>query len=93
MISMEDPAFWQLYGQATKTAAGFFWKSGWAFVLGYGVSAMVRAFVAGGRLTPYLGDADTGVRAVALRRRSAPDPDRRHTRMTGADRVPTALSA
>jgi uncharacterized membrane protein YraQ (UPF0718 family) len=55
---MDDPTFWQLYGQATKTAAGFFWKSGWAFVLGYGVSAMIQAFVPRGRLTPYMGEAD-----------------------------------
>ena len=26
---------WILCGEAVKTSAGFFWKSGWAFVLGY----------------------------------------------------------
>lgn len=31
-------------------------RSGWAFVLGYGVSAMIRAFVPRGRL--YICDAD-----------------------------------
>lgn len=55
MFSLE---FWTQYGEAAKTAAGFFWKSGWAFVLGYFISAMIQAFVPKGRLTPYLGDAD-----------------------------------
>ena len=32
--------FWTPYGEAAKTAVGFFWKSGWAFVLGYFISAM-----------------------------------------------------
>ena len=31
--------FWASYGEAAKTAAGFFWKAGWAFVLGYAISA------------------------------------------------------
>ena len=31
------PDLWFTYGQAAKTAAGFFWKSGWAFVLDGGV--------------------------------------------------------
>ena len=35
----------QLYGEATKTAVGFFWKSGWAFVFGYTISAMIQALV------------------------------------------------
>jgi hypothetical protein len=47
--------FWILYGEAVKTAAGFFWKSGWAFVLGYFISAMIQAFMPKGRLTPYIG--------------------------------------
>lgn len=55
MFSFE---FWIPYGEAAKTAAGFFWKSGWAFVLGYFISAMIQAFVPKGRLTPYLGCAD-----------------------------------
>ena len=37
--------FIQLYGESTKTALGFFWKSGWAFILGYFVSGMIQAFV------------------------------------------------
>ena len=56
--------FLSLYGDAARTAAGFFWKAGWAFVLGYSVSAMIQAFVPKGRLTPYLGDPD--VRSVSL---------------------------
>ncbi len=55
MFSLE---FWTSFGEAAKTAAGFFWKSGWAFVLGYFISAMIQAFVPKGRLTPYLGGAD-----------------------------------
>ncbi|MCJ7432510.1 MAG: permease [Anaerolineales bacterium] len=48
-------SFWQLYGEAAKTSFGFFWKSGWAFMLGYWVSAMIQAFVPKGRLTPLYG--------------------------------------
>ncbi|MDX1691793.1 MAG: permease [Acidimicrobiia bacterium] len=59
-----DPTLWARYGEAAKTALGFFWKSGWAFVLGYGVSAMIQAFVPKGRLTRFMGDAD--VESVAL---------------------------
>lgn len=57
-------SFWELYGEAAKTAVGFFWKAGWAFVLGYWVSAMIQAFVPKGRLTPYMGKAD--FRSVSL---------------------------
>ncbi len=46
----------QTWGQATKTGLGFFWKSGWAFVLGYFVSAMIQTFVPKKRLTEYMGD-------------------------------------
>ena len=52
------------YAEAARTAAGFFWKAGWAFVLGYSVSAMIQAFVPKGRLTPYLGDPD--LKSVSL---------------------------
>ena len=45
----------ELYSEAAKTAVGFFWKAGWAFVLGYSISAMIQAFVPKGKLTPYLG--------------------------------------
>jgi uncharacterized membrane protein YraQ (UPF0718 family) len=50
--------FIQLYGESTKTALGFFWKSGWAFVLGYFVSGMIQAFVPKGKLTRYMGGGD-----------------------------------
>jgi hypothetical protein len=56
--------FWAAYGEAARTAVGFFWKSGWAFVLGYFISAMIQAFVPKGRLTPYLGGA--GAKSVGL---------------------------
>ncbi len=56
--------FWTLYGEAAKTALGFFWKAGWAFVLGYWVSAMIQAFVPKGRLTSYMGDP--GFKSVSL---------------------------
>ncbi len=50
--------FLQLYGEAAKTAFGFFWKAGWAFALGYFISAMIQAFVSKRRLTPYMGSLD-----------------------------------
>lgn len=56
--------FWNQYGEAAATAVGFFWKAGWAFVLGYIVSAVIQAFVPKGRLTPYMGDPD--FRSVSL---------------------------
>jgi len=57
--------FWFLYGEAAKTAFGFFWKAGWAFVLGYFVSSMIQAFVPKGRLTPYMGDPGPGSLSLA----------------------------
>lgn len=56
--------FWPLYGEAIRTSAGFFWKSGWAFVLGYLVSAMIQVFMPKGRLMPYLGNPN--VKSVGL---------------------------
>ena len=50
--------FIQAFGESAKTALGFFWKSGWAFVLGYFVSGMIQAFVPKKELTKYMGDAD-----------------------------------
>ncbi|MDX1682052.1 MAG: permease [Phycisphaeraceae bacterium] len=52
------------WGESALTAAGFFWKAGWAFVLGYGVSAMIQAFVPKGRLTPWMGKANVPSVAV-----------------------------
>ena len=51
-------SFWAWYGEAAKTAIGFFWKSGWAFVLGYSISAMIQSFVPKARLTRYMGGPD-----------------------------------
>lgn len=56
---MDGSTLLENYGQASKTAVGFFWKSGWAFVFGYFVSALIQSFVPRGRLTPYLGAANT----------------------------------
>ncbi len=50
--------FWQIYGEAAKTAFGFFWKAGWAFILGYAISAMIQAFVPKKNLTRHMGQAD-----------------------------------
>ena len=50
--------FLSLYGVSAKTALGFFWKAGWAFVLGYFISGMIQAFVPKGKLTSYMGEAD-----------------------------------
>jgi uncharacterized membrane protein YraQ (UPF0718 family) len=61
---MNWSSFWASYGEAAKTAVGFFWKAGWAFVLGYAVSAMIQAFVPKKRLTRYMGGAD--VKSILL---------------------------
>ncbi len=53
-----------MYGEAAHTAAGFFWKSGWAFVLGYTISASIQAFVPKKRLTRHMGNA--GVKSIGL---------------------------
>ena len=52
------------WGEAAQTTLGFFWKAGWAFVLGYSVSAMIQAFVPKARLTRHLGDQ--GAKSVSL---------------------------
>lgn len=56
--------FINLYGESAKTALGFFWKSGWAFVLGYFVSGMIQAFVPKGKLTQHMGEAD--IKSISL---------------------------
>jgi uncharacterized membrane protein YraQ (UPF0718 family) len=43
------------WAQAATTSLGFFWKAGWAFVLGYSISAMIQAFVPKARLSRHLG--------------------------------------
>ncbi|HSO21877.1 MAG TPA: permease, partial [Chondromyces sp.] len=52
------------WGDASRTAVGFFWKAGWAFVLGYAVSGMIQAFVPKARLTRSMGDP--GVKSISL---------------------------
>ncbi len=52
------------WAESAKTAAGFFWKSGWAFILGYAVSAGIQAFVPKARLTRHMGDP--GAKSIAL---------------------------
>ncbi|WP_246043160.1 permease [Fodinibius saliphilus] len=55
---MELDLFLNQYGASAKTALGFFWKAGWAFVLGYFVSGMIQAFVPKAELTKYMGTPD-----------------------------------
>lgn len=50
--------FIELYGESAKTALGFFWKAGWAFVMGYFISGMIQAFVPRTELTKYMGKAN-----------------------------------
>ena len=50
--------FIELYGESAKTALGFFWKAGWAFVMGYFISGMIQAFVPKTELTRYMGKAN-----------------------------------
>lgn len=50
--------------EGARTALGFFWKSGWAFVLGYFISGMIQAFVPKSRLTRHMGDL--GATSVGL---------------------------
>ena len=52
------------YGEAAKTALGFFWKAGWAFIMGYAISAMIQAFVPRQRMTRHMGEF--GVRPIAI---------------------------
>lgn len=52
------------WGDAARTALGFFWKAGWAFVLGYFISGAIQAFVPKARLTRYMGDG--GPKSVSL---------------------------
>jgi uncharacterized membrane protein YraQ (UPF0718 family) len=52
------------WAEASVTAVAFFWKAGWAFVLGYAISAVIQAFVPKARLTPLMGGG--GPKSVAL---------------------------
>ncbi|MCB2193543.1 MAG: permease [Deltaproteobacteria bacterium] len=55
----------KLWGMAAKTALGFFWKAGWAFVLGYFISSVIQAFVPKARLTPHMGGSGAGSVSLA----------------------------
>ncbi|WP_197489699.1 permease [Rossellomorea aquimaris] len=44
-------------GEAAFTSLGFFWKSGWAFVLGYFISSMIQAFIPQDKMGKYMGNA------------------------------------
>ena len=54
----------QPYGEAVMTSLGFFWKSAWAFVFGYAISAMIQAFVPQKALTRQLGGP--GLQSLSL---------------------------
>jgi len=56
--------FLQQWGEGAFTSLGFFWKSGWAFVLGYAISAVIQVFVPKAKMTPYMGSFD--VRSISL---------------------------
>ena len=53
-------AIWETLGEAVRTTAGFFWKSGWAFVLGYTISAAIQAFAPQKKLIRYMGAPSLG---------------------------------
>jgi uncharacterized membrane protein YraQ (UPF0718 family) len=48
---------WEKIGEAAFSSVGFFWKTGWAFVLGYFISAMIQSFVSKDKMVRYMGDA------------------------------------
>jgi len=55
---------WSNLAASSQASLGFFWKAGWAFILGYGISAMIQAFVPKKRLTDHMGDG--GPKGIAL---------------------------
>ncbi len=57
VVLIEALALLDPIARGARTGLGFFWKSGWAFVLGYFISGMIQAFVPKTRLTRYMGDA------------------------------------
>ncbi|MDC3412580.1 permease [Aquibacillus sp. 3ASR75-11] len=44
-------------GNSAITSLGFFWKAGWAFVVGYFISSMIQAFVPKDKMVKYMGNA------------------------------------
>ncbi len=63
-FSQNTNGFLELWGESSKTALGFFWKSGWAFVLGYAISGMIQAFVPKKKLSRQMGGS--GLKSVSL---------------------------
>jgi hypothetical protein len=61
---MIDYSLLTQWEDAARTALGFFWKAGWAFVMGYAISAMIQAFVPKDRLTTLMGSFD--FRSISL---------------------------
>ncbi|MCA9838399.1 MAG: permease [Trueperaceae bacterium] len=57
-------SFFQLWGEASQTTLGFFWKALWAFILGYTVSALIQVFVTRERMQRAMGE--TGAKSVGL---------------------------
>jgi uncharacterized membrane protein YraQ (UPF0718 family) len=57
--------FLEQWSKSATTALGFFWKAGWAFVLGYTVSGMIQAFVPKARLTRHMGAPSVGSISLA----------------------------
>ena len=47
--------FLKQWGEGAFTSWGFFWKSGWVFVLSYAISAMIQVFVPKVKMIPYVG--------------------------------------
>ncbi|QDP41082.1 permease [Radiobacillus deserti] len=45
-------------GKSAITSIGFFWKAGWAFVLGYLISSIIQAFVPKEKMVHYMGMAN-----------------------------------
>ncbi|WP_235297620.1 permease [Portibacter marinus] len=52
---MQD--FFEKWGEAAYTSAGFFWMALWAFILGYFVSSCIQIFVTQERMQKVMGDA------------------------------------
>lgn len=50
--------------KSSMTTLGFFWKAGWAFVLGYFISSMIQAFVPKEKMVKYMGDSS--IKSVGL---------------------------
>lgn len=49
--------FFQQWGEAAYTTAGFFWMALWAFILGYIISSGIQIFVTEKRMQKSMGDA------------------------------------